>query len=631
MSDATTNGIEEVVIVRQIPKIARTQSDRSKLALQLSTLVQQAISAKGALPEVWEHTEAYNRNDPPSWETAPDEGMSPIHIPFLQPRISALVSEICSVVAKQNPLMLAVSGLGDEVSTRLEAIVHRQWESGGFDRACRSVAKNSALHNKGIWRLAFEFQPGMILPEGSDQLEDIKHGPIRYAGIKIDSIHPNDFVIAPSAVDGIQSAMLVGHRFYARLAYIKERQRLGEYFENTDYQLVGGDSPENHDEMLSYVAALTSPSVFSGFPETELVELFELYCKLPDERGFERYFKVVLAPTQNYLLDAQTWGYSRPPYFTSELIADEVFWSGESVGRNLSPLQDLYNKLNALCYNGAYMASAPPIFGPRIDNEKYSQYKPYSYLETEGGGAQPFQATTQFNAQPLMQQIAACERNGDIVARVSTNSLGAEETKSSLTATQSQAIQQGVSVGLQEYIAMFTLAFPQMAAFTCELLADQYVLWRLLYPEQKVTREDLQRAVTWEPNGKSPADAPMQRLATLQQLWAMGQNPAAEFDLYEIAKLALACAGIPGADKIQRERPPVQASLPTQGAPNDQTNLGAMAPHQPGMAGDRMPALPPQVTQQGEHLPPIAASVVRPSPVGNSPFSGGEQPHRQAA
>ncbi len=621
MTNETNNDIEEVVIVRQIPKIARTQSDRNKVALQLSTLVQQAITAKGSLPEIWLRTESYQRNDPPAYDTAPDEGMSPLHIPFLQPRIDTLVGQICSVVARQHPLMLAVSGLGDELSTRLEAIVHRQWESGGFDRACRGVALNAALHNKGVWRLAFEFQPGGILPEGSDQIEDIQHGPVRFAGIKIDSIHPNDFVIAPSAVDGIQSAMLVGHRFYARLAYIKERQRLGEYFDNRDYELVGGDSPEAHDDMMSIVSALTSPSVFSGFPETELVELFELYVKLPDERGLERYYRAVLAPYQNYLLDLQAWPYSRPPYFTSELLTDEYFWSGKSVGRNLSPLQDLYDKLNALVYNGSYMASAPPIFGPRLDNEKYSQYKPYSYLETEGGGGQPFQATTQFNAQPLLQQIAACERNGDMVARVSTNSLGAEEAKSSLTATQTQAIQQGMSVGLQEYIAMFTLSFGQMAAFTCEVLADQYIVWRLLYPEQKVSQDDLKRAVSWEPNGKTPADAPMARLATLQQLWAMGQNPASQFDLYEIAKLSLACAGIPGADKIQRERP---APTP-QGMPNDPRSMGAMAPNHPGMAGNQMPSLPPQVTQQGVHLPPIAESSVRPSTIGNPEAGGGEQ------
>jgi len=627
MADST-NDIQEVVIVRQIPKIARTQADRQKLALQLNTLIQQAITAKGSLPEIWERTEAYERNDPPAWDVAPDDSMSPLHIPFLQPRIDTLVGQLCSVVAKQNPLMLAVSGQGDELSTRLETIIHRQWESGGFDRACRGVALNAALHNKGIWRLTFEFQPGGILPENSDQLEDIQHGPVRYAGMKLDSIHPNDFVIAPSAVDGVQSAMLVGHRFYHRLAYLKERQRLGEYFENADYELIGGDSPENHDDMLSYVAALTSPSVFSGSDEATLVELFELYVKLPDDRGIERYYKAVLAPNQNYLLDLQTWPYSRPPYFTSELLVDEDFWSGKSVGRNLSPLQDMYNKLQSLVYNGSYMASAPPIFGPRLDNEKYSQYKPYSYLETEGGGAQPFQATTQFNAQPLMQQISNCERIGDEVARVSTNSLGAEEQKSSITATQSQAIAQGMSVGLQEYIAVFTLCLPQMAAFTCEVLADQYIVWRLLYPEQGVTRDDLRRAVSWEPNGKSPADAPMARLATLQQLWAMGQNPASQFDLYEIAKLALACAGIPGADKIQKERPPVQGP---EGAPNGPGQLGAMAPQQPRMAGNQMPSLPPQVTQQGVHLPPIAESSVRPGAIGNPEAGGGEQGLGRAA
>jgi hypothetical protein len=616
---------DSVDVSKNVPSIARSREQREELAQHIFERIEQGQAAKGGLTSVWQSLEAIHRNEPPSEDVAPARGMAAIHLPFSQPRIDMLGAQVCSVVGKQKPIMLCESGGDDAASSRTEACLHAMWSRGGFDRALRDAVQIAANTNKAIWRLVFQVDAAPMLTENSDQIEESYEGHIRYAGLKIECIHPKDFVVAPASLDGLQSASVVGHRFYQRVQRIKELQKVGVYFA-ADQDIVGGDSPVEHDDTGAIRDSRTSPNVFSDEPDTSLVECYELIVRRPSkEGGFERYYRAVIAHKQQFLLDLEEWPYSRPPYFTSGFLTDvSGFWGGRSVARSLAPLQDEYDRIESLIYNGAYMSAMPPIIGPRISDEKYSQYQPGDWIEGEPG-AQPFSPSINFRADVLQEVKADLERLGDMAARISTNSLGSEEAKVSVTATQTQAIQSGVATGLSEYIAEFTLQFSQMASFSCELLADNYVLWRPFYAGQ-VGRDDLKLAYEWESNGKSPASTPMARIAALQQLWAVAMNPMSGLDPYEIAKLMLANSGIPGADKLQQERP--------QPTPNPLLGgqiSGGNAPAVGDMGTDQGPSLTPQRTQQGESLEPIAASLVRPGAIGTPDASGGTTPNRAAA
>ena len=435
--------MEDVEISRPSTPMTRTKQDREELGAWLFERISAGQDAKGGLPTVWRQIEAFHRNEPPSEDTAPAHGMSPVHIPFLQPRIDMLCASVSTVVTKQIPYML-VEGIGDEaMSNRLERLIHRHWQVGGFDRAMREVTQHAAITNRGIWRVSFELQTSHVLSENSDQLQDAYEGDVRFSGLKIEGISPEDFVIAPAALDGIQSASLVGHRFYQRAAGIKQLQKAKLYHTDDD-EIYGGDSPTQEDITGRYVNTCTSPDVFSGMDDTALVECYDVVFRYaPKEGGFERYFRAVLAFNQKAVLSCEEWPYSRPPYFSSGFLTDITsFWGGRSVGRSLAPMQDQYNKLWSMAYNGGMQQALPAIFGPQIASEKFTQYEPGQYIEIEDPhGPQPFVANSNFNGQWVRMLMMDLQGQGDAVARLSSNSLGAEEAKASISATQTHAIQ----------------------------------------------------------------------------------------------------------------------------------------------------------------------------------------------
>lgn len=616
-----------------VPAFVKDEADRQLFGQKLCDWISQADSAKGSMVEIWARIAMFNRDDPAGMESAPDQGMAPLHRPYISVRTGTLGAQMTSVIATPDPLMLCDSAQGDdELASRLEKALHRQWVSGGFNQALGEVIQNAILFNKGIWRIAFDLQFDEFLPEGADAIEAQPGKPMRYAGLKVGSVHPNDFVIAPTTVDGPQSAQLIGERFYRRKDWCIEQERLGLFFEGSTADL-STSTPVEHDNLRAITASMTSPSAAAQTPETESVELHEIYLKYPESPGEpERWFKAIAATHDAKVLTIQHWPYSRPPYFISGVEVDTLhFWGTKSIGRSAIPMQDQYNKYHSLLYNGNYAQAEYFLVGQEPVGEKYTEIPQGRFLKSDG----PVTAMQlPFKGDSVQTAISNLETDGDKLFGVTNNAQGVPDQKVSITATQSQQLAMGASTRLANFLFQFELPFPQMAAFSAEILADQFQAWGTFDPavekeadfgdeddptaSRGLTRGDFEQAVFWQANGRTPNSTPMAILAELQQLMAVAQSsPASGLDEYEIMKAYLQTAAIAGSRKFQKERPPdPPPQEPPLGSPQPQQPKPPV-PGIPAMAGHPGPSIPPQVTDQGEHLPPNEAASVRPIPPGH--------------
>lgn len=609
---------------KAVPAIADSPDKRRQLVTQLEADIYAGINARAGLEDVWRRVEHMHINARPLRNTSPQDNLVPIHRPLLQPRLDQLAAQVCSVVAGSDPYMLATSG-DDTLSSKREKTLHRLWQTAGFDQQIRKAAIIAGDTNRAIWRISYALQVENMLPEGDETIQDKMSGSITYSGLAIDVIHPRDFTLSPATSEGIQSAQLVGHRFYRSAQYIKERQAIGEYFD--DAPPVGGDDPLEHrirysQQYVNYVPLDDTSS--------DPVELWDVIVRMRpsqvspiNENKRQRYFLATLAIKQGLLLRFEEYPFSRPWYFESGfLVEPEDFWGdGKSVGKNLYPLQEEYNNNCTLLYNGALMSALPPLFGPQLNTEKTSYYGPREYIPVDGEvKIQSFGG--EFHGEDIRANNADIERNADSVAGISANNTGAPE-QHELSATQSQQIAAGVGVSITEYIRSFTANFPAMASLTEEILDSYYPLWRPFYSDLQITKQELSLPAMWEVNGKSPADTPMARMIQVQQLIGFGEKfPQACYDMYELGKLQLALSNLPGADKIQMERPsaiPQQLNPQAQDAPGD----GQGVPGQPGMGDPNPVPTEPQDAGNAGPLPPLPASVVRPSADFNTTGKGG--------
>ena len=635
------------------PPFAQTKEQLRDLGATLSQWIYEADSAKGSLPMVWLQIARYNGDDPASYDTAPDSGEVPIHRPFISIRTDTLLSQMRGVIAAPNPLMLCESAGGDDLlSSAMERILTRQWEFGGFYDALDEVLQNAILFNLGIWRISFEMQFPEMLPEGADNIEAAPGQGVRFAGLKIDSVDPDDCIIAPIG-GGVQSAQLIGERYYRRVEWLKEQEQLGIYIEGSTATLTGGSNPDQHDTLQRERASLTSASAASGEKETTGEELYELYFrKRPEEGKPEKWYKAIVAVSQAIVLDVQEWPYSRPPYFSSSVLVDKKqkrFWPGRSMGRMAIPLQDQYDKYHALLYNG---------------NEESAQHFGTTQGSLPKAGKFDIAPNTRivetdeavqwdhldFAPQAVESAIQDLEMAGDRLFCVTTNEQGASEKVNS--ATQSSLESQGSSTRIADLIARFELPFPQMAAYSCEVLYDMFVLWAAFDKDIKTvtddtgfespapgspTREDFKGARKWMPSGRDPHNSPMAQLAAMQSLMTMAANPETGLDVYNIMRGYLATLGLAGSRDFQKERPIAQPTQPTQanpegtpGGPGPGAPGAPGVPGAPGEFGVARPegiAMPAQQTEQGQMLPPLEQSSVRPQkPRGNPAHPGGGAP-----
>ena len=615
-----------------------SRKKRNDLGLMLSEWVTACENSKGELVEKWRQGWEYLRNESiDTGDPTPNQSsdMTARPIPYVQPRVDTLCANMAGVILSQDPPMICDSGVDDsDVGDTLNRIGQLAWEEGGFKLSVAENCVNASITNKAIWRIAFNFkQAGMESQVGGTSRFS---GGLEWCGVELDAISPDDFYIAPPE-QKMQAATMVGRRFYMLASEIAERIKLEDYFDvplakktrNQEgkevLEIVGSDTSQDDDETGGVADSLTQPITFDSYPELAQIKLCELYVKLAPQPGALRQtYKAIIAPDHGSLLKFEIWPYSRTPFFAGKLKLDpsaKQFWEGRSVARDLGPLASAFNNDHTLFYNSAHATANPNLLTSQPLGVKNAFF-------SEGGGSiqevddssgmpledQIWQPNIQFHGEALGNDIESLERYGDIVARTSTNQLGATDSKE-VTATQTQAIAQGSSAGINDFIRWFTEPFPEMMTFTMELLSDprHWRIWAPLWGFSDVPYDILQRRVRWTVAGSSVSDLPQIRFAMLGQLAKFSEDPSLGWDRRKLGKMILGASGLPGAQSIAMPDAEYEAQMQQQAAMNQQQGPQNKPSNGNDQGSGAMGGIPgmatsPQKTSAGSVLPGLPAT-----------------------
>lgn len=558
---------------RPDPPCADTPEKRTQLGNMLRDLIEAGVNARGEAQQWWETCIQNHRNEFTE-DSSPGTGQSSMHVPFTQPREDMLTAQVCSVVSKQSPYMLAddASGQG-EVEEKKESVLHKFWQRSGFERAIRKASSITVDTNLCWYRVAWE-----------------RTSKKPFSGLIIDVIPPWNMTIFPPSESGIEGAKLTGHKFYRRVKEIATLQKAGVYYDDQIVQ--GGDVPRNNISARAIQESGTNPSVAGADNGDLAVECWQVIFKWSESADdAEKTYLATIAQTSGILLSCDYYDYSRPWYFDMSYIieSNEMYYPAVSVGRHLSGLQDAYDKVAALIYNGAQIQAMPPIFGQPVD-EKDFRYGYGDFIPSDTA-AQNWSPTLNFKGEILLNILAAFERNGDQVARVSANTMGAQQARPT-TATEGSIIASGVAVGLEEYIGNFSATLPQAAEFTMELLSAHFADWQQDAALLKVKQSDITSPCNWDVNGNTPGNTPGAKLAALNQVAAFaGQfGPASGFDVYELGAAILQNSPLSGTQNIQIPKEQFQE----QQQQAQQAQMQAQQAQQMGQGPQGPPPGPPQ-------------------------------------
>lgn len=468
--------------------------ERNKLALKIKLDIDAGIETQGSMGTWWLEAERAYLNEAPSVQSQLDQGPNDpgyqvFTMPLTQTRVDMLSAQVTTVVTKQDPLMTDISD-DEDVAEKRQKTLHRVLMDGKFPVAVSKVANMCGVKDIGIYRIT----PGLV--PGS---------------VKIDAIDPQDWTIFPATPEGIQAAACVGHRTNHRRIVVQSKQKTGEYYETED---LPESTQADHDDDHEQVHTRSELSTASPDKNNQLIEIWDVVVRLDlEETGNEQLYRASVDYDGCQLLSLQPYKFSYIWYFRSYYIgSSKYFYSGSSVARNLDPCQTAKNNLFSAFYGGSMSAAMPKTFGPPLESgEKFTKAGYGDYIPTEGGQT-PFTPGGQFSGQAFPSMLQIVERDADMVSRVSQNTQGAQATGQT-TATEQSIIAAGVAVGLEMFIANFTSEFPEMAAHTMELIADDYEAFE-------------QRFGTIYPD-PTPEELEAQRQDTLQKLLgqAVGQPP----------------------------------------------------------------------------------------------------------
>lgn len=526
--------------IKNAPECAKSSDQRQAIGGLLQKLVYAAIEQKGNVETWWARCEQDHRNE---WneDSSPGTGMTPMHVPFTQPRVDMITAQVCSVIGTQDPYMLADGIASDADEDRLERTLHKFWKVAKFEKKLRQASHICVDTNRVWWRVAWEMDARKP-----------------FAGILLDVIHPRNVCLFPCTLAGIEGARCLGHRFYRRQRDVVAMQKAGAYFD--DRPPTYGDTPQEYDRSGEIASAGAAPGATGPDPGDMLVEMWDLLVKYADpDRPEEKecWYRATLAFKQSLLLSFEPYPYSRPWYFDAAYITgnEEAYWSAISISRHLSGLQDATDKMTAGVYNASLMAAFPPILGPELP-QKDARYGPGDFIPTDLPAQSYYSPTIRANTQGMMASVEGFDAVGNKTARVSDGMQAVAQPKET-TATENAQIAAGASTGMAEYIANFSEPLPDMASFTCELLLTHVNDWQQYYAAVLgITPQTLEAPVLWETNGSTPGSTPGAKLAAIQKLTQMLQafGPQTGLDPYTLTQVAIANMGMTGVDNLQIDK-----------------------------------------------------------------------------
>lgn len=490
-----------------LPPNLRDRAKRDKFTEWVCGLVQSGLDEVSGLKQRWDAVEGFYRGDPPNWSCRYWKGAQLRHFPLIKPKVDALGANVIGTMTSQRPYVLGSLRGSSKRLEDLENQIQFFFNIGELDRVLSEVSPIAGCTNMAIVRASFE-----TTSQGYHSLKPqrggMAYGPVAFAGVEYEVIHPADFVVLGNSAYGLARALGAGNRFYRSLKEIQQLQQLGRYIE---CDLHSGDDPSDNEAGRSWPNSRLQPKVEQR-NEDNKVELFEIYvrCDLgaDQERGVggkfkpkkpynEKWWCLTVAFQQRKLLKIKELQVSRPPYAIFRYQPPEYgsIYSSGSVGNDLQGLQmqkiDVRNLLN---YGSQYNMFLPIFTDGAIPKDKVELQPGFMY----GAPGKVSSPSSTFNPAWLLQELEWIERDADAITRIPQNATGQRATKDGqpITATESSIMGKAQEVGINQYIGQLGQGVVELAEITAELLYLNYDVWSQVYgpkmaPEVQMMLEQL--------------------------------------------------------------------------------------------------------------------------------------------
>lgn len=473
-----------------------------KLADHLCTELQSALGARKALIARWEQNERVYRNEPGIAAVRLYDNFEPRTVPILSPRINRIVNVTMTALSSPSAWVQALSDDGDtDAATELEVAMQTVMERAGFLRMLRRVLTTTALCGVGIVRARMTQE-----------------------GVKLDHVHPNDFVVAPTYGLDLKEASLAGHRFYLPLWKLEERVRSGAYpllEKGADLNKLSSADPDAEPSGRN-------PDYDRTQSDADMVELFELLARLTVD-GETKWHRCVVAPTANKVLLIEPYPYERPWYFDMRFHDEEgKWWPSGSVAQNIVGLCLLQNDMFNLLVAGSMATCANPVvisggsLGKKLKSINLGQLYETQY------DVKVQEIPIKFDPGAMPKVMEALDDQIDAQTGVSQLSIG-QEFLQSQTATAANALITSTKENEGAYSAFAAEFVEGVWAFVQSLCRAHASLVKKAYglgvPDA---------VVRWRAAGRMPGAAPALLMQKLQALLKLAQDENTGYDYKKV-------------------------------------------------------------------------------------------------
>lgn len=517
---------------------------------------------------VWRRNRDDYANKPIRFLSKFNEDAQDIPVNLASTKAEALRDLVTGALFATRPYVTAsVQGMESGEVYKLERIMQNILEAACIEERVKESSEDAWCTNHAIFRVCWS--PETLTYE-------------------IDTIDPEDFVVAGGDKFGITNSVLVGHSYWARRADI-------------EYEIEDGTS-------FPYIDGLAYDPESNADPLEE-VRLAQLFVRFDEKRlkkdGVVRpvgdWHLLTLDIDRKHILKLEKFTIAdRPWYFSASYMPSKrkgMFWSKHSLGAFMQGPHVAYQITFNTAIYGAVGTALPPTFiegefTDQADRPKWGQVS-----TTYGGNVTaPWQ---KFDPSDLEPTMARTERIGDGVARVSQVA-GGQTFNKGMTATEAQLIAQATDQGVSGYVSTYAISFEELVA---------YIYGTLKYTHQAVLQgmdESLVPAdpmalfmrgdIKWVATGRGQYASPALKMAQLDKVVEMSRAPEliGKFDPVEIAESQLALMNLPNKDRLfdrTRPLPPPPPGIPLGQASQNGGNGPAPEPPNSGGSGD-LPAVP---------------------------------------
>ncbi|HXH61626.1 MAG TPA: hypothetical protein VNI20_09740 [Fimbriimonadaceae bacterium] len=470
-----------------------------------------AEEARIGLKDRWAQNEQVYRNEPGIAAVRLFENFEPRTVPIMSPRINRIVNTTMTALTSPSPWVQALPEDGDQaVASALEQGLHAVMQRAGFPRVLRRALTTTALTGVSVVRAR--------MTEG---------------GVRLDHIHPNDFVVAPTYNLSLSDANLVGHRFYVPLWKLEERVRAGQYplvAKAANVEKLTGANPDDEPSGRDPAYDRSEALIPTGNKCDDLAELFEALVRLEVD-GHTAWYRAVVSVTAQMVLLVEPYPYDEPWYFDLRFHDEEgKWWPASSVAQNIVGLCLLQNDMFNLLAAGSMATVANPIvvsggsLGKKLQSINLGQLyeTPYDVRVQE--------IPVRFDPGSMPDVMKIVDNQIDAQTGVSQLSIG-QEFLQSQTATAAKALIESTRQNEGSYAAFGGDFLENLWAFVHGLLRAHPNVVRQAYRNllDSTFFEAVRFGARWAAAGKTPANAPDTLLQKLQALLKLAADPNSGF------------------------------------------------------------------------------------------------------